>query len=149
MKSGREIYEYHGGVGTKLYNSWRAMRQRCYTPSQYTPHYQGKNIQICEEWNKFAQFRERALSNGYIEGLTIDRINVDGDYNPDNCRWITKSENSRQRNFGYDYSKANFNKRFILYNGKKLTVRQFVDLKGLVYNTFRKSLRNKPLLIEF
>lgn len=146
-KTGREIYEYHGGVGTKLYNSWRAMKQRCYDPSQYKPEYQGKGITVSSEWQKFAGFREWAYVNGYKEGLSIDRIDVDGDYCPENCRWITRSENSRQRNFGYDYSKAKFSRRFIIVNGMKLNVREYVELRGLVYNTFRKGIKNMPLLL--
>lgn len=88
----------HGGKGTRLYNIWKNMRQRCTNPKNPDFKWYGaRGIKVCEEWNDFAVFREWALANGYREDLTIDRVNVDGDYRPENCRWTTWAEQARNR----------------------------------------------------
>lgn len=96
----REASVKHGGCGTKLRNSWKAMKARCYDPNSYGfPWYGGRGITVCDEWlHSFGAFRDWALANGYREGLSIDRIDADGNYEPSNCRWISKSENSGRAN---------------------------------------------------
>lgn len=75
------------------------MRQRCYNPNNPRYYrYGGRGITICEEWKNLNNFIEWALSNGWVEGLQIDRINNDGNYTPDNCRFVTNKQNSRNRN---------------------------------------------------
>ena len=83
----------------RLYNIWKNQRQRCSNPnaSGYSS-YGAKGIKQCEEWNDFFKFQEWALRNGYEEHLECDRIDSEGDYSPANCRWVTKSYNSAQRN---------------------------------------------------
>lgn len=92
----------HGGWANKekLYEVWHNMRRRCYceTDSHY-PDYGRRGIAICDEWkNDYPAFRDWALSNGYREGLSIDRINVNGNYDPSNCRWTTNlvQQNNRR-----------------------------------------------------
>lgn len=115
----------HGGVNEKLYGVYRAMLQRCYNAnnSQYDD-YGGRGITVCDEWkDSYISFRDWAFTNGYREevlpnGLnkwTIDRINVNGNYEPNNCRWITCQEQQ-------------FNKRdnvYITYNGETKTAKEF------------------------
>lgn len=82
-------------VRPRLYRVWGSMRNRCLNKNAQKWHRYGqRGITICSEWDSFAEFRRWAISNGYRKGLTIDRIDNDGNYEPDNCRWITKSENS-------------------------------------------------------
>ncbi|MBQ6024581.1 MAG: hypothetical protein IJL20_03105 [Lachnospiraceae bacterium] len=84
----------------KLNGVWRCMKYRCHSQSpnnHYAIHYRDKGIKVCEEWrNSFRAFYDWAMINGYKEGLVIDRINPEGDYEPDNCQWITASENSKR-----------------------------------------------------
>ena len=88
----------HGGFGTRLYQIWRDMKQRCYNPNTARYKYYGsKDVQVCPEWlNNFIVFRDWSFLNGYTDNLTIDRINNNGNYEPGNCQWITKSENSKK-----------------------------------------------------
>lgn len=84
----------HGMTGTSLYRCWKNMKVRCTNPnSERYKHYGGRGIEICSDWNEFENFMDWALDNGYREGLTIDRIDVDSGYNPANCRWISYEEN--------------------------------------------------------
>ena len=87
-----------GSDKSKLYYIWRGMIRRCYEPSVKAYRWYGKRgIAVCEEWRKsYELFREWSLNNGYAEGLSIDRINSDGNYAPLNCQWITRSENSKR-----------------------------------------------------
>jgi len=70
------------------------MRQRCQNPkSDAWKWYGAKGISVCPEWADYCTFREWALSSGYVDGLSIDRVDSSGDYEPTNCRWITTKEN--------------------------------------------------------
>jgi len=74
------------------------MKERCSNPNSPKYKYYGKRgIIVCTEWKDFEEFQSWALSNGYQEGLSIDRIDNDGNYEPDNCRWLPLSENIRRR----------------------------------------------------
>ena len=86
---------YHKGY-PKLYNVWKVMRYRCRTNlNEAGERYFHRNITVCLEWDiSYPNFLEWAIKAGYKEGLTIDRINNDGDYSPDNCRWVTAQENN-------------------------------------------------------
>lgn len=89
----------HGESGTRLYNIWRSMKQRCYYQKHMAFHnYGGRGISICKEWlsNKILFF-VWARSHGYKDTLDIDRINNNGNYSPDNCRFVTKKENNNNR----------------------------------------------------
>lgn len=90
---------YHGQTGTRLYRIWKAMKTRCTNPNiSYFKYYGGKGVSVCEEWtNSFDSFQDWALSHGYADNLTIDRIDGDGNYEPSNCRWVTMTVQNRNK----------------------------------------------------
>lgn len=98
----------HGESHTRLYKIWDGIKGRalhgnhasCVTYSQ-------RGITICDEWLEFSVFKDWALSNGYTDCLTIDRKNINGNYEPSNCRWLTRSENTKaQAADGHTYRKS-------------------------------------------
>jgi len=84
---------------TRLYSIWCGMRQRCNNPNRDSYSlYGGKGVKVCEEWNNYSAFKEWAMSHGYADDLSIDRIDPNKDYCPENCRWLTRSENTARAN---------------------------------------------------
>ena len=105
----------HGMFNTKMYCAWVHMRQRCNNPKcKSYQDYGGRGITVCEEWNTFINFYDWAMANGYEESLTLDRIDNDENYEPDNCRWVSMSvqENNKRNN------------HFVEYRGQRMTISQ-------------------------
>ncbi|MBO6178495.1 MAG: hypothetical protein J6M62_11215 [Selenomonadaceae bacterium] len=104
----------------KLYGIWRCMKYRCNSESKnnhYAPYYRDRGIRVCEIWSKdFFKFQEWSLENGYKEGLTIDRIDGNGNYEPSNCRWVTMAENSRNKQKNIKIQEENFEVRQLQKN---------------------------------
>lgn len=90
--------EQHGDKGTRLYTAWCNMKARCSNTDN--PLYGGKGIEVCKEWsNSYLVFKEWSINNGYSEDLTIDRVDGNGDYEPNNCRWVSyKTQNNNKCN---------------------------------------------------
>ena len=87
----------HGESSNSIYHNWLSMKLRCTNPKDKAyRRYGGRGIKICDEWLDYMKFKHWALENGYEPGLTIDRIDNDGNYEPDNCQFITQSENSKK-----------------------------------------------------
>ncbi len=83
----------HGCRHSKLYKIWESMKRRCKSPKcERYSCYGGRGIKYTPEWNKFEDFHEWAISSGYVEGLSLDRIDADGNYEPTNCRWVPLKE---------------------------------------------------------
>ena len=123
-----EITRTHGLSKTKLYNVWNGMRNRCNNPkAEFYSIYGGRGIKVCDDWQKFMPFYEWATANGYAEGLSIDRIDGDGNYCPENCRWITIQEQQRNRS----------NNRHYEYKGKSYTVREIAAIVGMKPRTIQ------------
>ena len=98
-KSGKRNSNYvHGESKTRLYKSWSKMIERCENQSYHAfGRYGGRGISVCREWrHNFAAFRDWALEKGWRKGLQIDRIDNDGNYEPSNCQWLTKSDNTKK-----------------------------------------------------
>lgn len=111
-----------------LYGIWSAMKRRCNNPNaQYYDIYGGRGITVCSDWQDYLPFKSWALSNGYKEGLTIDRIDCDGNYEPNNCRWITIQEQQRNRR----------NNKYYEYKGQLYTVREIAQMVGLKPRTIQ------------
>lgn len=88
----------HGESSNKsrLYNIWIGVRTRCSNNNRPDyKYYGGRGIKVCQEWNEYANFKKWAEESGYAEGLEIERKNVDGNYESDNCKWITRREQMR------------------------------------------------------
>lgn len=124
----------HGAFGTLLYRTYSNMKNRCYNPKYCLfQHYGGKGIRVCDEWlgeHGFERFRDWAMSNGYKEGLSIDRINNAADYSPDNCRWadMVAQQNNRTNN------------RLITANGETRTMADWSRSSGISYATIQGRL---------
>lgn len=122
----------HGDSKTRLYGIWCNMKARCYNKNQTEYDiYGGRGISICDEWiYDYLNFKEWSLSNRYTDELTIDRINYDGNYEPNNCRWATYKiqANNTSRN------------REITYNGETKTMAEWSDKLNISYTTLRKRL---------
>ena len=104
----------HGLSNTDLYRIYCGMKSRCYNKNNKKyKNYGGRGIKICDEWvNDFSTFYKWAISNGYEKGLSIDRIDVDGNYEPSNCRWANNDIQSHNKRLDKLYT----------YNGKTMSV---------------------------
>lgn len=94
-----KINTTHNKTHTRLYTIWGGMKQRCYYPKYAEFHrYGGRGIAMCQEWKtNFQAFYDWAYANGYQEDLTIDRIDNNGNYEPDNCRWVTWEQQRKNK----------------------------------------------------
>lgn len=93
-----EAHGTHLASQSKLYKKWKAMKSRCQDVNHgHYYNYGGRGITLCSEWQSFIEFQQWALSHGYNEGLEIDRIDVNGNYEPENCRWTTRSINQQNK----------------------------------------------------
>ena len=122
----------HNDSFTPLYHSWCCMKARCNYPKDKSyKNYGGRGITVCEEWeNSYIAFREWSINNGYREGLTIDRIDVNGNYEPSNCRWVDvkRQENNRRNN------------RYITIDGETHTMTEWAEKYGIHWSVFQRRL---------
>lgn len=125
----------HGESKTRLYATWSKMKSRATNlDSKHAKNYVGRGISICEEWLKYEPFRDWALANGYRDDLTIDRINNNGDYTPENCRWVTNKV--QMNNVRYNFLITAF--------GETKTAKQWSEDPRITvkYETFKSRIKN-------
>lgn len=120
-------FRTHGMKHTRLYRIWEGMKSRCTIKTVPSfKHYGGRGIKICDDWlNSFESFHDWAISNGYTDDLSIDRIDVNGNYEPSNCRWVSMKKQS-------------YNKRtsvLITHNGETHGLKEWSDIIGVDYYT--------------
>lgn len=144
-KLGKRTIQYntkrtHGKSRTRLHHIWKHMRQRCINPNDKDyGDYGERGITLCDEWfNDFESFYNWAMENGYEENLTIDRINVDEGYSPDNCRWVTWKEQQRNKRNNY----------YVDYNGEKISISELAEKIGIKYTTLYQRLEKLHWSLE-
>ena len=128
----------HNKTHTRLYNIWRNIKQRCfYKINSNYKNYGGRGIEVCDEWldkeNGFINFYNWAMDNGYKDDLTIDRIDVNGNYEPNNCRWANLKTQAKNRR----------NNHIIEYNGEKHCISEWAEILKINYNTLLSRVRRK------
>ena len=131
----------HKMSNTKLYQKWADMKRRCLTESDKRyGDYGGRGIVVCEEWMHFEPFMEWAIASGYADGLSIDRINNDGNYEPSNCRWATTREQSLNKR----------STRYVYIHGRKITLQELSERTGMNKSSldyrFDRGIRDEHIL---
>ena len=128
----------HGMSRSRLYTVYCSMWQRCTNPNAHEyENYGGRGIKVCDEWKDFNAFAEWALANGYNDAIesrkyapTLDRIDVNGDYEPSNCRFVTMKIQQRNRR----------SNRLITHNGETHCMSEWAEIAGVPYGTFIKRI---------
>lgn len=128
QKWGQSVNSY------RLYHIWQGIKRRCTSLNpNASKNYALRGISMCEEWlNDFGAFQEWALSNGYTDELTIDRIDVNGNYEPSNCRWATRATQSRNKR----------NTLYLTYNGETKCIADWSDETGIAYQNIINRIKN-------
>lgn len=123
----------HGKTNTKLFNIWQSMKQRCYDKNcKSYKDYGGRGIKVCDEWNNnFISFYGWAMENGYEGKLSIDRIDVNGNYEPSNCRWanVMQQANNKRNNVK------------IIYKNKEYTIAELSRKTNVNYELLRRRIK--------
>lgn len=128
---GNQNRRTHGMHGHPVYAVWNVMRQRCQNPrNKQFGDYGGRGITIIERWNSFDNFWQD-MGPTYQPGLTIDRINNDGPYRPDNCRWVSRTTQARNRR----------SSRSIETPKGTMLLCEAADLSGIQYSTLLWRIR--------
>lgn len=129
----------HGMRFTRLYNIWHGIKDRCLCENATGyKDYGGRGIKVCDEWLDFIPFSEWALENGYNDELTIDRIDVDGNYEPSNCRWAdTKTQANNRRN-----------NVIVEYKDKKYTMAELSEKTNIPYRILSRRIEKYETVEE-
>ena len=132
----------HGDTTSRLYSIWAGMKSRCFNPNIHSyKHYGGRGITVCDEWkNSYIDFKKWALENGYDESLTLDRIDVNGNYEPSNCRWATQKQQARNTRFN----------NIIELNGESHCISEWAEIlgigNGLILHRVKRGLPPEEIL---
>ena len=132
----------HGQRRTRLYSTWLNIKDRCNNKNNsHFKYYGEKGIKMCDEWaNDFLSFKNWAVENGYVEGLSIERIDNNKGYDPNNCKWIPTKEQARNRS----------NVKFQIINGEKMSLSEIAIKYNVnpstIYGRYRRGKRNEELI---
>lgn len=132
-----EYHTTHGDRDTRIYNIWSKMRGRCNDKTD--ADYGGRGITVCEEWDKsFEVFRDCAIANGYADHLTIDRIDNNGNYCPENCRWTDARQQARNRR----------SNNVITFNGETHLAIEWDEILGFSRGTVSRRIKSRGWTVE-
>lgn len=124
-----KLKKIHGGYANDepLFTVWCGIRKRCLSPKSHNyANYGGRGVEICEQWlDNYPAFREWSLKNGYCKGLSIDRIDVNGDYSPENCRWVDGLVQQNNR-------RCNIN---VIFQNQTHTLKEWSRIRSINYQT--------------
>jgi len=130
----------HGKTNSRLYECWQHMKRRCYNKKMSNYKYYGRRgIKVCKEWrSNFEIFYDWAMKNGYKENLEIDRIDVNGNYEPNNCKWSTRKEQCNNKRNNY----------YIEYKRQRKTLTEWADILNIKVITLYDRLNKLQWTIE-
>ena len=131
-KKCRNALRTHGESESRLHNIWSQMHNRCKNISQdASGNYAKRGISVCENWRSYENFKNWSLKNGYAENLTIDRINNDLGYCPENCRWVTPAQQNRNQRTNIRVKIGN----------SDLILKDWCKILGLKYDSVRWDIK--------
>lgn len=133
-KKNKEKCEWHTHIHTRIYKIWSNMLSRCNNPNVPAyKNYGGRGIKVCDEWKQFPNFLKWSMDTGYDDTLTIDRIDNDKGYCPNNCRWVTSITQGNNKR----------NNRIIEYNGQVLTLSEWARKLGVPYKSLAARIERR------
>lgn len=128
-----EAFKKHGQYKTRLYRIWSNMIQRCGNPQNDNYYlYGARGVSVCDEWKDFAVFSKWAINNGYADNLSIDRIDSNKGYSPENCRWATPKEQTDNRRCSI----------YVSFNGTRKTLKEWSVTTGIPYKNLLWRIRH-------
>lgn len=128
----------HGESKTRLYHIWAGIHKRCEDKNATNYYlYGARGITVCDAWHNYEPFRDWAIEHGYTDEFSIDRIDVNSGYSPDNCRWVDRTTqcNNRRSNV------------FLEYNGETHTIAEWAKIYNVSYGYFHKKLSKNGYII--
>lgn len=139
IEKSTQLNTKHNKSGTRLYLIWNGMKQRCENENDTTyKNYGARGITCCNEWQEFEPFYEWAMAYGYQDNLSIDRIDVNGNYEPSNCRWVSRKEQDRNRRNTWN----------ITFDGKTMCATDWEIELGFPKGTFYRRIKKLGWGIE-
>lgn len=129
-----------GKKASRIYRIWLGMKDRCNNKNDHAYYcYGGRGISVCKEWDEsYLSFKNWSMSNGYKGNLSIDRIDCDGNYCPENCRWANNKQQSRNRR----------NSHMLTYNGETKTISEWSEITGIKYHTLKQRINKYGFTVE-
>jgi hypothetical protein len=122
----------HGETNTRLFKIWQGIHKRCENANASNYYlYGARGITVCKEWSNYVEFAKWAKENGYNDNLSIERINVNGNYCPENCKWATRKEQANN-------TRAN---HYLTYQNQTHTISEWADITGIKYGTLNSRIQ--------